>query len=205
MIGDSITDCGRSRWGSGVADGGLGDGYVSLVNGLLVATYPQSQIRIINMGISGNTVRDLKGRWKSDVLEHAPDWLSILIGINDVWQHFESWWGSIRLVSVDDYAEILEDLIRQTRPHLDGLILMTPYYLETDRTDPMRVMMDQFADVVRQLAEQYQAILVDTVAAFDEVLEHVDPLELAQDRVHLNLPGHMILARAFLDAVGYSW
>jgi hypothetical protein len=47
--------------------------------------------------------------------------------------------------------------------------------------------------------------LVDTQAAFDCVLTDVYPLALASDRVHPNLVGHMILARAFLKALKYAW
>ena len=62
MIGDSITDCGRAR-PIGEADGdGLGTGYVSLINACLTATFPQAHIRLINMGMGGDTVRDLADR-----------------------------------------------------------------------------------------------------------------------------------------------
>jgi len=30
-------------------------------------------------------------------------------------------------------------------------------------------------------------------------------MHLAVDRIHLNLAGHMVLARAFLQSIGYSW
>jgi len=90
MIGDSITDVGRARpIGEGRNDE-LGKGYVSFVDALLNSVYPQAAIRVINMGISGNTVRDLKARWQTDVLNLKPDWLSIMIGINDVWRQFDS-------------------------------------------------------------------------------------------------------------------
>jgi lysophospholipase L1-like esterase len=55
---------------------------------------------------------------------------------------------------------------------------------------------------VRELARKHGAIFVDTQAAFDHVLRHVHPMALAWDRVHPNLTGHMVLARAFLHAVG---
>lgn len=90
MIGDSITDCDRTRpIGEGLF-GAQGKGYVSLVDGLLTARYPAHRIRVVNMGTSGHTVRDLQGRWQTDVLDLKPDWLSILIGINDVWRHFDT-------------------------------------------------------------------------------------------------------------------
>jgi lysophospholipase L1-like esterase len=48
-------------------------------------------------------------------------------------------------------------------------------------------------------------VLVDTQAAFDAALEHEYPASLAWDRVHPNAVGHMVLARAFLNAVGFEW
>lgn len=205
MLGDSITDCGRVRPIAEASRDALGTGYVSLINACLTATSPQARIRIVNMGVSGNTVRDLAARWSSDVVGLNPDWLSILIGINDVWRQFDTRLQIEEHISLDEYARTLETLIRTTRPQLKGLVLMTPYFIEPNRADPMRAKMDEYAAVVRKLAERYQAILVDTQAAFDSVLAELHPMALAGDRVHPNLTGHMILARAFLKAVDYTW
>ncbi|MGA7385421.1 MAG: SGNH/GDSL hydrolase family protein [Methylocella sp.] len=205
MIGDSITDCGRGRPVGEAVGGDLGNGYVALIHAMLGATCPQRRIRIRNTGISGQTVRDLAARWQSDVLDLKPDWLSIMIGINDVWRQFDAPLQTEGHVSLDEYASILERLVRTTRPQLKGLVLMTPYFIEPNRADPMRAMMDRYGEVVRQLAGEYQAILVDTQAAFERVLTEVHPMALAADRVHPNLAGHMILARAFLKALNYAW
>jgi lysophospholipase L1-like esterase len=88
---------------------------------------------------------------------------------------------------------------------MKGLVLMTPFYLHPDKNNPMRALMDNFGNVIATLAEKHQAVLVDTQKAFDAVMEWNNPLQLAQDRIHVNTPGHMVLARAFLQAVGYSW
>lgn len=205
MIGDSITDCGRARpVGEGI-NWDLGNGYVSLIHALLGATCPERSIRIRNMGISGNTVRDLAARWQSDVLDLKPDWLSIMIGINDVWRQFDAPLQTEWHVPFDEYVSILEHLVRSARPRLKGLVLMTPYFIEPNRADPMRAMMDRYGEAVRQLAGQYQAILVDTQAAFEYILMEVHPMALASDRVHPTLAGHMVLARAFLQALEHAW
>jgi lysophospholipase L1-like esterase len=203
FIGDSITDCDRER---PIAEGnGLGRGYVSLVNALLSSAYPQDRIRVFNVGTSGNTVRDLDGRWQTDVLDLSPDWLSIMIGINDVWRQFDAPLQMETHVSLDEYQSTLDRLIHETRPRLKGLILMTPYFIDLDKTDPMRAMMDEYGQVVRQLAEKYQAVFVDTQSAFDTFLNSGHPMSLAWDRVHPSLTGHMLIARAFLDAIGFAW
>lgn len=203
FIGDSITDCDRER---PIAEGnGLGNGYVSLVNAWLSSTYPQHKIRVFNLGSSGNTVRELDERWQTDVLGLNPDWLSIMIGINDVWRQFDSPLQIEMHVSLDEYQLTLEKLIQKTKPQLKGLILMTPYFIDLNKDDLMRIMMDQYSAVVRQLAEKHQAVFVDTQSVFDTYLKTEHPMSLAWDRIHPNQTGHMIIARAFLDAIGYVW
>jgi lysophospholipase L1-like esterase len=205
MIGDSITDCGRAFPIGETINDGLGNGYVSLLNALLMATYPGHQIQMVNMGTSGNTVLDLEARWESDVLGLNPDWLSVLIGINDVWRHFDPLPQTEALITREKYAHTLEKLVNRTRPKLKGLILMTPYFIEPNKLEPMRVMMDDFGVVVRMLAVNYHAIYVDTQAAMDVAMKDISPMSLALDRVHPNQIGHMILARAFLSAIGFEW
>ena len=151
MIGDSITDCSRARpIGEGAE--GLGGGYVSFVNGLLTARYPTDPIRVINMGNGGDTVRDLQNHWQTDVIDLKPDWLSICIGINDVWRFHETPPQPELHVPLIEFTQKLDDLVRLTMPTVKGLILMTPYFVEPNRADPMRVMMDDYSTSVRQIA-----------------------------------------------------
>lgn len=205
MIGDSITDCGRARPVGEGTSGELGNGYVSLVDAMLTTVHPQQRIRIINMGISGNTVRDLRMRWQTDVLDLQPDWLSIMIGINDVWRQIKSHLQTEQHVLIDEYERTLRELVSITRPGLKGLLLMSPYFIEPNRTDAMRAMMDRYGRVVEHIASRHDALFVDTQAAFDAVLEHLHAMALAVDRVHPGLTGHMVLARAFLNAIGFTW
>ncbi|MBP6016248.1 MAG: SGNH/GDSL hydrolase family protein [Candidatus Promineofilum sp.] len=202
MIGDSITDCGRARSVDEAADHALGDGYVALTDAWLRAAYPARPVRVVNRGIGGDTVRDLRTRWQTDVLALTPDWLSIFIGINDVWRWFGDPAQRAQHVSLDEYAATLEQLVSDTRPQLQGLVLLTPFLIEPDTREPMRAMMDRYGKVVADVAARYDAILIDTQAAFDAVLEYVPPMALSLDRVHPFLTGHMILARAFLRGIG---
>jgi lysophospholipase L1-like esterase len=205
MIGDSITDCGRAKpVGEGLFEA-YGNGYVNLVNGMLTAFYPAERIRVVNMGTSGNTVRDLKNRWQTDVIDLKPDWLSIMIGINDVWRQFDAPLQVEWQVPIDEYERTLDELVNRTQPLLKGLVMMTPYFIESNRSDPMRVTMDRYGAVVKKVAAKYGTIFVDTRAAFDRALETLHPMSLAWDRVHPSAPGHFILAKAFLSAVDFTW
>ncbi len=206
MIGDSITDCGRTYpVGDGKAGiAALGDGYVSYMAEMFASICPEKGIHLINMGINGNTVVDLTNRWQCDVLDLGADWLSVKIGINDVWREMEPTMPESERVPIDLYERLLEQLVRTTRPTVQGMILATPYLIEADIQDPMRSKMDDYALVVRRLATKYDTIFVDTQAGFNEVLAFDPATPLADDRVHPNNLGHMIIARAFMSALGFK-
>ncbi len=205
MIGDSITDVGRAQpAGEGLFDA-LGRGYVSLVDALLGAAYPAHGIRVVNMGTSGNTVRDLEARWQSDVLDKRPDWLSVMIGANDVWRQFDSPRQTEDHVLPDEYERTLDSLIALTRPLVKNIVLLTPFYIEPNRADAMRARMDEYGATVRRLSEKHGTLFVDTQAAFDAVLTAYYPATLAWDRVHPNQTGHMVIARAFLAAIDFDY
>ncbi len=198
FIGDSITDCGRRG-----ESGPYGSGYVSLVRSLLLARYPELHLSFENRGIGGNTVRDLAARWETDVLKERPDWLSVMIGINDVWRSFGG--NPHEAVPLSEYAETLRELLDQTREHLGArLILMEPYMIEPDLAHPTRAEMDRYGATVRVLAEERGAILVRTQAAFDEAPAHTTPQDWAADQIHPSLAGHAVIALAFLRAVGFE-
>jgi lysophospholipase L1-like esterase len=206
MIGDSITDVGRARpIGEGRADDALGRGYVMMVDALLGAVYPERLIRVINMGTSGHTTRDLKGRWQTDVVDLKPDWVSIMIGANDVWRQYDSPRQTEKHVLIDEYERNLVEMVSTTKPLVRGLVLMTPFYLEPNRQDAMRATMDRYSAVVRRVAAAQGVVLVDTQAAFDRLLEVYYPATINWDRVHPNPTGSVVLARAFLSAVGFDW
>jgi len=206
FIGDSITDCDRARpVGEGLF-GASGKGYVALVDALLQSTYPELGIRVVNMGTSGNTVRDLDARWETDVTAQRPDWLAVMIGINDVWRQYDLPFITDGHVYIDEYERTLRKLVETSHCAVSGLVLMTPFYIEPNRSDAMRRTMDEYGAVVKRIAEDTEgALFVDTQAAFDRMLDKLYPATLAWDRVHPTQAGHMALARAFLNAVRFDW
>ena len=197
FVGDSITDCQRKR-PVGLRNVGLGNGYVYIVDCLLGATLPEAPVHVMNTGVSGDCVTNLQARWQSDVLDLNPDWLSIMIGINDVWYKFESEPGKEE-VDPEKFEYVYRELIEKTRPQLSGLILMSPFFLETDESDPMRVQMDLYGQITRTLAGDYDAIFVDVQAAFDRYLAQQPAESLSGDRVHPNGVGHAVIAQALLS------
>ena len=202
FIGDSISDYERKRpVGEGLFDA-WGKSYVANAASLMSCMYPELGLRIINMGISGNQVRDLDTRWQTDVMDHHPDWVSVLIGINDVWRQFDSPYIPETHVSPEDFEATYTRLIERTLPTVKGMILMTPYFMEPNKQDPMRARMDEYGAIVRKLAEKYNLTFVDLQAGWDELFKHMHPCNIAWDRIHPNQTGCMYIAKQFLKAVG---
>ncbi len=202
MTGDSITDTGRARPVGEGRGGALGTGYVSMVNALLFATRPDCGIHVMNTGVSGNQVPSLLERWQTDVLDLNPDYVSILIGINDVWRFFDCPNQPDRHVDPDTYHAGLKKMINDSKPCTKGIIVMSPYMVEPNRSDAMRKKMDEYAALAKSAAQECGACFVDVQAAFDRALQYIHPYYIAWDRIHPEAPGHMIIAKAFMDAVG---
>ena len=204
-IGDSITDAGRAK-PIGEGPQGLGTGYVQTMDALLQAWYPARRIRLFNVGTSGHTVRDLAARWQTDVTDLQPDWLSVMIGANDVWRQVDRVTQPERAVLPEEYEKVYDGLLARTAPTLKGgLVLITPFFLELRTNDPMRARMDEYGVIVKKLAARHKAVLVDGQAAFDVVLKDLPSAMINWDRVHLNHIGAAVLARAVLTAVGFEW
>ena len=111
FAGDSVTDMGSACPVGDQGGENLGRSYVRIIDNMLAAWYPERIIAILNAGISGNTSRDLLARWDRDILGCSPMWVSICIGINDVWRQFDSPAMPDQMVLPEEYRENVVSLI----------------------------------------------------------------------------------------------
>lgn len=197
FIGDSITDAGRR------ADTyrGLGSGYVAHIADLLAARYPERRIDINNQGISGNRVVDLHGRWDEDVIAHRPDWVSISIGVNDVWRWFDG--NPDSHVPIEEYRRVYGRLLDSTASGTAArLVLMETSVIGEDASNESNAMLAEYNGAIREYAAEYDAVLVPTFRRFLEAIERRPGFEWTGDGVHPFPPGHMLMAVAWLAAMG---
>jgi lysophospholipase L1-like esterase len=206
FLGDSITDAGRTRpVGEGLFDP-MGKGFVNVVTGLLGSCYPEYDIRIVNMGCSGDTVRHLKERWQCDVENQAPDWLVVMICVNDVWRQFDMPLITEQHVYIEEYEATLNELVASAKTWIKGgIVLMSPHYIEPNPQDAMRSTMDKYGRAVERVTLKHNTIFVDIQAAFNNALRFYNANTLAWDRVHPTIVGHSIIAKAFLNAIDFDW
>lgn len=206
FAGDSVTDWGRDYQARPAGAGSFGNGYVNLINAFLTVDYPERQIFVANRGFSGDTIVEMSKRWNDEVLQLNPDYVSVMIGANDVWHFFDSTFLQLPVLDdVQEYTQIYEELIRKTEATGAKMILMSPFMFELNTEDPMRKMMDRYRESVQKLSAEHNLVFVDVQKAVDCFLHYQSSYILSNDRVHPNFQGHMLVAQAWLNAVGFDW
>ena len=205
FAGDSVTDAGSVQpVGEGLFEA-LGHGYVRVIENMLVAGYPELNIRITNSGVNGNTSRDLLKRFERDVVELNPQWVSICIGINDVWRQFDV--PAIPEVQVEpcEYRENLEKMIQKISGKVKGVFILSPYYIEPNREDFMRKRMDEYGKICKELSEKYGCTFVDFQKLYEDFCEIRHSSCIAWDRVHPNQMGSTLMAKEFLKHCDFDF
>ena len=205
FAGDSVTDMGSEQPGGESFDENLGRSYVRIIDNMLSTWYPEILVRVTNSGISGNTSRDLLERYQRDVIDLNPDWVSICIGINDVWRQFDSPAMADTHVMPEEYEANLEKMILAVKDSVKGIFLMTPYYMETNAEDGMRKRMDEYGAVCRKLAVKYGCVFIDLQETFNHYFRFRHSTYIAWDRIHPSLVGATIIAREFLKHCGFDY
>ncbi len=204
FTGDSVTDSGRGRpIGEGLWEG-VGNGYVRSIDTMLNVCYPELLLHVCNTGTSGNTSRDLRERWQTEVLDLEPDYLVMCIGFNDVWRQFDSPACRNQHVQPEEYRENLVQMIDSALPKVKELILMTPYYMEPCREDRMRARMDEYRAIMQEVAKERGLCCIDLQKEFDDYLQYRHSSYITWDRVHPGWIGSLIITRAFLRMVGFD-
>ena len=204
FAGDSVTDMGSANpVGEGLFDA-LGNGYVREIENLLSACYPEVLTRVVNAGISGNTSRTLLERFERDVISQSPDWVSICIGINDVWRQFDLPQVNDQ-ISPEEYRNNLEKMLSMLKNKVKGIFIASPYYIEPNRNDPMRKRMDEYTAICRDLSEKHGCVFIDFQLMFENYCKSRHSAYIAWDRVHPNRVGALLMAREFLNHCDFDY
>lgn len=205
FAGDSVTDMGSMNpVGEGLRDN-VGFGYVRLLENMFAAYYPEVFLRITNSGISGNTSRGLLQRFDRDVVDLNPDWVSICIGINDVWRQFDSPAITDGHVLPDEYERNVEEMILKVKDKVKGIFILSPYIIEPNREDWMRKRIDEYVEISRKLAEKHGCRFVDFQKMYEDYCKTRHSSYIAWDRIHPNQIGSALMAREFLKQCDFDY
>ena len=170
--GDSITDCGRIR----VEESSnlikdlmnklknktvLGCGYPAKVTAGLQKELP-GLYRYENRGVSGDTIINVYARIVRDIINLKPDYMSLLIGVNDVWRGIDNNYATGK----DRFEKVYDILLSELRQELPDMkiMIMEPFVLEgtatcdteecPDRWHRFQTDVAEKADVCRKIAEK---------------------------------------------------
>lgn len=221
--GDSITDCGRYRKVTDKKENGiaffrdgrlfkkitaLGEGYPAKVTAELKKAFPD-EYRYINRGVGGDRITDVYSRIVKDIIKLKPDYMSLLVGVNDVWRNYDSegtGTGKARFEKV--YNMLLEEL-KEELPQLK-IIIMGPFVLPgtataavKDRPDcyaDFRRDVEELAEITKSAAEKYGCAYIDLQKVLDEASKGCVAGELSGDGVHPSDKGHEIITREWIKA-----
>lgn len=193
--GDSITDSGRKRDNPD----SLGAGYAKLAAAWLMALYPELDLQFINRGIGGNRTQDLVKRWDRDCIDLQPDWLSIMIGINNTWRRYDRDDPTPVERFEEEYRTILDRTKRETRARI---VLIEPFVLpHPEDRKTWREDLDPKIEVVNRLADEFGALRIPLDKIFAEACRRREPAYWAADGVHPTLAGHAFIAQTWIRYV----
>ncbi len=204
FFGDSVTDADRNRpCGEGINQHNpWGYGYVSKIGGFLGGIYPELNIRVINMGVSGDQTRHLIRRFDTDVRDMTPDVISVMIGANDAWRCFDEPDSLSSGVSPEEYERNMRTIVEKCLSVTDRVIIMSPFMIECNMHDEMVKMICAFRDVCRRIAEENNLTFIDTMAGIQEMLKSHHPYYYSWDRIHPSNMAQFKILSMFVKAVG---
>jgi lysophospholipase L1-like esterase len=166
------------------------------------------QFKCINRGISGNRVVDLYARIRRDMINLKPDYMSILIGINDVWHEYGSANGVDAVKFEMVYGLMIEELQRDL-PN-PKIMIMEPFVLPgsatwTDEEHPGR--WEYFVEecalrraAAKRIAEKYGLVYVPLQELFDKANADAPMGYWLADGVHPTPAGHELIKGEWLKA-----
>lgn len=192
--GDSVTDAGRSY--TDLTD--LGPGYVATTVRLLQEAFPNTAFTFTNRGISGNRTENLVERLQRDFLDLKPDFVTILIGVNDSWHRCPpTCIETTHEMFEKNYRTVLEALREQNIP----VLMLEPFSLPNPALQDFREDMIVNIETVRKLAREFACayIPLDGLATAKSIQDGI--ASVTDDGVHPNEAGRVWLGTLLAETM----
>ena len=140
---------------------------------------------------------------KRDILNYAPDVMSILIGVNDVWHELSE---SPNGVDADKFFKIYSMLIEEVKEALPNIkiMIMEPFVLEACSTEAnweyFKTETKKRAEMAKKIAEKFDLPFIPLQAGFDELAKKAPNAYWLGDGVHPTGAGHEFIKNEWLKA-----
>lgn len=198
--GDSITDANRDD--ENRDNLGLGCGYALLLASDFSRKY-KDRFMFINRGNSGDRITDVYARIKEDIINLKPDYMSILIGVNDVSHELTQGCG----VSPEKFEKIYSMIVEEIKESLPEIriIILEPFILKgihtTEKWNEFRSNVCAMAQASKRVSEKYSLRFVELQKIFDEVSADGNHRYWSVDGIHPTAAGHQIIKEELAKAI----
>ncbi|MDR3249007.1 MAG: SGNH/GDSL hydrolase family protein [Treponema sp.] len=195
--GDSITDCGRVRTDAG----NLGAGYPAKIAETWQSRFPGSKLKFLNRGVSGDRTVNLLERYDVDFRALKPDLVSILIGVNDTWRHYDANDPTTTEQYEKNYRVLLQN-IKRDLPQAK-IVIIEPFLLCSDPAKAIwREDLDPKIQAARRLAREFADVFVPMDGIFVRyAVAGIKDTDMSADGVHPTPLGHQIIAKEWLKSI----
>ncbi len=182
-LGDSVT-------GVYYHTGGL-RAYTDMLGIALQRAVPNSKPTMINAGISGHSTVNALERLDRDVLQHDPDLVTVMFGLNDMTR-----------VPIEQYRANLVTIINRCWAVGAEVMLCTPNDVIDTSSRPTAKLIT-YCDVIREVGQSLGVPVADCYTGM-EALRAKDPFTwrlLLSDEIHPNLDGHKRMAEILAQSI----
>ena len=179
--GDSVTDWHRDR--NDLKS--MGDSYVKLMNEYL----SKFNITVVNKGVAGNKVNNLLDRFDNDFKDVKPDYIFILIGVNDTWHDFPNQKTTKQFE--DEYDLLINKIITEINV---PIILLEPFIIGyNEEITCMKADLNDKIEAIKRLSNKYNLEYISFIDEFNETLTIDNYLEYTLEGIHLLDKGYEIM------------
>ncbi len=190
--GDSITDANRDDENND--NFGLGCGY-ALLTAADFERNRKGEMKFINRGVSGDRITDVYARIREDIINLKPDYMSILIGVNDVSHELTMHCGNPPEKFEKIYSMLLDE-VTDALPDIK-IIIMEPFVLKGSATaekwEQFSCEVKKLAETSKSIAEKYGFAFVPLQNIFDEASADGDTRNWSVDGIHPTAAGHQLI------------
>lgn len=160
-------------------------------------------IKVDIKGIASNRTYHLYDRLTKDCINLKPDVIIMLIGVNDAWENYVPENYPPLLRPMEPHMKEIYRRINAELPETQVLYLM-PFLIDAvEEKLPFHKMLDEFREVLKRLALENDAKVLDLQEVFNEAQKTIEPVKLAVDGIHPTNLGHKVIADAIEKVVEF--
>lgn len=160
-------------------------------------------IKVDIKGIASNRTYHVYDRLTNDCINLKPDIIIMLIGVNDAWENY--------------VPQNYPPLLRPMEPHIrevyrrigmelsdTQVLYLMPFMIDAvEEKLPFHKTLDEYREVLKNIALQNGALVLDMQAVFNEAQKNTAPKDLAIDGIHPTNLGHKVMADAILEMLEF--